>query len=142
MVGPFLKLIYNMELINYIRSGQVAPLKLTLESNPQLANAKDERGFTPLVLATYMGQKEIAETLLEYGAEIDAQDALGNTTLMGVCYKGSQDLAEMLITKGANINLSNKEGDTALTFAEKHGQEGIANLLIQKGAKKEAVANS
>ncbi|MEO9482966.1 MAG: ankyrin repeat domain-containing protein [Ekhidna sp.] len=118
-----------MELLNYIRSGQIAPIKQLLAKHPELADTPDERGFTPLVLATYLGQKEIAELLIDHGAKIDAQDALGNTALMGVCFKGSYDLAEMLVSKGANIHLINKEGMNAFSFAQKHGQEAIANLL-------------
>lgn len=118
-----------MELINYIRSGQAGPLSDLLKKNPDLVNTRDERGFTPLVLATYLGQKEIAELLIDHGAEINAQDALGNTALMGVCFKGSHELAEMLISKGADIHLTNHEGVDALSFAKNHNQEKIIQLL-------------
>lgn len=120
-----------MEFINILRSGQIDSIQAMLIANPSLANHRDERGFTPLVLATYMGQKEVAEVLIENGAEIDAQDALGNTALMGVCFKGSVELAQMLLDKGASLHITNKEGKTALNFAQEHGHENIAGLLTK-----------
>lgn len=118
-----------MELINLIRTGEVEPIRLLISKNPKLVNVPDPKGFTPLVLATYMGQKEIAELLIDHGANINAQDAVGNTALMGVCFKGSKELAEMLIVRGADMSLSNKQGDTALSFAKNHGHEEIVDLL-------------
>ena len=121
-----------MEFINHIRSGHLDPLKDLLEKSPELVNKRDERGFTPLVLATYLDQKEAAELLIDHGAEVNAQDALGNTALMGVCFKGSYELAEMLISRGADIHLTNNEGVDALSLAKNHNQEKIIELLQTK----------
>ena len=119
-----------MNISEIIRSGQVEALAEVLQSNPGAVNNPDERGFTPLVLATYLNQKEIANTLLDMGADIDVQDAImGNTALMGVCFKGSFELAKLLIDKGADKNLKNANGQTALDFAKEGGYQDIQKLL-------------
>ncbi|MEP0985791.1 ankyrin repeat domain-containing protein [Ekhidna sp.] len=127
-----------MEHVNFIRTGQLAPLQHLVAKNPNLVNLPDERGFTPLVLATYMGQKEIAELLIDHGANVNAQDAVGNTALMGVSFKGSKELVEMLLARGADIELANKQGDTALSFAKNHGHEEIVELLENHSMSKRA----
>ena len=59
---------------NAIRSGDLAPLSKMIEETPVLLNAKDQRGSTPLILATYYNHEEIAIFLIEKGANIDAID--------------------------------------------------------------------
>lgn len=119
-----------MSISEIIRNGDVKALTGELEANPAAVNTPDERGFTPLVLATYLNQKEIANTLLDMGADIDVQDAImGNTALMGVCFKGSFELAKLLIDKGADKNLKNANGQTALDFAKEGGYSDIQELL-------------
>ena len=90
-----------------VQSGNLTNIKAQLQRNPELVNIKDERGFTPLIFATYFEQEEVASLLLDYGASIDEKDASGNTALLGVCFKGNENLAKLLISKGANINACN-----------------------------------
>jgi len=119
-----------MNITDYIRTSNQEALKEAISSNPEIVNQPDERGFTPLVLATYLNQKDVTELLLANGADINAQDAMmGNTALMGVCFKGSHELAKLLVEKGADTTLKNKQGETALDFAQKGGFEEIVGLL-------------
>jgi len=64
-----------MNISDHIRTANLSALKEVLEATPSLVNTPDERGFTPLVLATYLNQASVAELLLDHGAEINAQDA-------------------------------------------------------------------
>ncbi|MEM0942284.1 MAG: ankyrin repeat domain-containing protein [Bacteroidota bacterium] len=119
-----------MNLTNFIRNEQLHELTEAIKSNPDIVNQPDERGFTPLVLASYLGKETVARLLIENGADIDAQDAMiGNTALMGVCFKGAVRLAKLLIEKGANTTLKNNNGETALDFAKNGGHEKIVSIL-------------
>lgn len=122
-----------------IRSGDKAALTAILEKHPDWIDQPDERGFRPLVLATYLQQPEIAELLLEKGANINARDGAGNTALMGVVFKGDKGLTALLIDKGADINLQNYSGATALIYAVSYGHHDIARLLLEKGADQNAI---
>jgi ankyrin repeat protein len=42
-----------------IRRGDVAALENMLAENPGLANARDDRGNSPLLIATYFGRHEM-----------------------------------------------------------------------------------
>ncbi len=117
-----------------IRTGDTAGLKQIIQAQPEAINQADQRGFTPLTLATYVEAKEMVELLLENGANVNAQDAAGNTALMGVCFKGHLDIAKILIDKGADVNISNHNQATALSFAVNFGKTEMAHLLLEKGA--------
>lgn len=97
-----------------IRNGDHAAVQKMLIVKPDLVNAKDERGSTPLILATYYDQEEITDLLLNYGAKIDAVDASENTALMGVCFKGFAPIAKNIIERGSNVNQRNAMGASCL----------------------------
>ena len=117
-----------MELAHMIRSGNLEQVKAFLSKNPE-AISTPLNGFPPLILATYLNQKEIAELLLQMGADINAKDTSGNTALMGVCFKGSKALVEMLIARGADPKIQNGNGETAASFASNAGHHEVVSLL-------------
>jgi ankyrin repeat protein len=101
---------------------------------PDLINAADTKGFTPLIIAVYSNQAEVVSILLQNGADVNAQDRSGNTALMGASFKGYASLAATLIEAGADVNIRNGQGAPALTFAATFGQLDIATHLLRKGA--------
>lgn len=116
------------------RRGDTADVVKVCELFPELINAPDAKGYTPLIIAAYNNQPAIVELLLKQGADPDAQDASGNTALMGAAFRGYPAIVQMLIDAGADVNLRNGQGAPALTFAATFGQLSIARLLLQYGA--------
>ncbi len=117
-----------------IRSGNHKQLEAFLNVNPELANSRDSRGFTPLIFATYFDNEIATKILIDHNAEIDTQDGTGNTALIGVSFKGNEKLAKLLIDNGANINAINSMGTTALIFATMYNKEQIVKLLLDHNA--------
>ena len=62
----------------------------------QEINARDDYGDTALMLAARYGHKEIAQALLDKGANPDAQDKGGYTALMLAAHKGHKEIAGLL----------------------------------------------
>jgi hypothetical protein len=119
-----------------IRNNDLATLADAINTDPGVLEARDERGSTPLVLASYLGNREATKALVEAGADLNAFSATG-TALMGVCFKGYDDIAAYLIDAGADVNASDPKaanGGTALIFAAMFNREDIVNLLLEKGA--------
>ncbi|HEY8562317.1 MAG TPA: ankyrin repeat domain-containing protein [Pyrinomonadaceae bacterium] len=99
-------------------------------------NAK-ERNFgniTPLFLAVENGNAEIAETLLNFGARVNAKDANRQTPLMRLDEDASVELVELLIKHGARVNLLDREGNTALILAARSAKTEVLRLLIARAA--------
>ncbi|MGM0634828.1 MAG: ankyrin repeat domain-containing protein [Bacteroidota bacterium] len=124
------------DLYNAIRAGELEEVKEILKKTPDLLNEKDQRGSTPLLLATYYGEKPITKYLLSKKPLIDAQDNSGNTALMGVCFQGYYDIAKLLISNGANVNARNYNEATPLIYAAAFNRNRLVDLLLQNGADK------
>lgn len=117
-----------------IRNGNISKVKELASRNTNLIRIKDDRGSTPLILATYYNHIEISIFLLEHGALIDEKDETGNTALMGVCFKGYLKLALKLIAYGANVNERNAMGASPLIYAITFNRVAIAEMLLEHGA--------
>lgn len=128
-------------LQNAVRTRDRAQILHLLESEPELVNARDERGTTPLILATYLGDLETTKILVEAGADLDAVSGSG-TALMGTCFKGHALIAKYLVEAGANVNARGPGGKTALHFAAEYNQPGIVVGLLESGADAGAMDDS
>lgn len=97
--------------------------------------ARDARGYTALILASYNGQVSTTELLLSLGADVNAGDGeRGHTALMGISFKGYPEIARRLVASGADVNARNFAGQTALMTAVLFNQMEIVDLLIDAGA--------
>lgn len=123
-------------LFQAIYENNAERLKDALFENPECVDLKHEKGFTPLILATYMNQPDGVDLLLEHGADPNQTDAMGNTALMGVAFKSHLALAERLIQAGADVNAANHQDQTALIFAAMHGHSEMVQFLLKHGALK------
>ena len=119
---------------NTIQSGNKENLEAQLQRNPDLVKVKDNRGFTPLIFATYFDKEDIAKCLIAHNAPIDAKDASGNTALIGVCFKGNESLASYLIEHGADVNAVNNHGTTPLIFSAMYNKINSVKLLLSQEA--------
>ena len=59
------------ELFDAIRSRNASRVKEILENEPALAAAKDQRGSTALLLATYYGFEDVAAEILKFEQDVD-----------------------------------------------------------------------
>ena len=125
---------------------QLRSLSKLLEGGVDM-NGRDNDERTPLHLACYCGQVDVAEALLEHAAQINAKDTWGHTALhlvtLGIV-KGPQDLSEhprkvirlakQLLESGADVNAKNEDYETPLHIASRLRLHDIARLLLKHGA--------
>ena len=135
--SSYLRTMDSKELAYFLdacRRGDAGEVTQLCQLFPDLINAADMKGFTPLIIAVYNNQPEVVDILLQNGADPNAQDLSGNTALMGTSFKGYKELAVKLVEAGADVNIRNSQGAPALTFAATFGQLEIAKLLLKHGA--------
>lgn len=95
----------------------------------------NDRGHSPLIVASYNGQADTTALLLREGARPDGPDGFdGNTALMGVAFKGYVEIARLLLDAGAVPDRTNAVGQTALMTAALFGRTEIIDLLLARGA--------
>lgn len=96
--------------------------------------AKDQKGYTALMIASYNGRLNAVNKLLEYGANACAQDNKGNTALMAAIFKGELKIAQRLLNTHCDTNQQNNAGQTALMYSTLFGRTELTQLLISRGA--------
>jgi len=116
------------------RAGRVDVIEALLDAGAPI-NARDDRGYTGLILAAYNGRAELARRLIDRGAEVCAGDARGNTALMGAAFKGDDAMARLLVeTRACPVDQANAQGQTALMMASLFGRVAQVRMLLAAGA--------
>ncbi|OKO98115.1 Receptor-interacting serine/threonine-protein kinase 4 [Penicillium subrubescens] len=97
-------------------------------SQPRLVdmNARDN----PLCLAVDAGLKEIAQALINYGADLHVTDRYGQPLLHQAASNGHDDVIQLLLSHGVDVNSTDPGGHTALHFAAFHGHKSTTKLLL------------
>ena len=112
-----------------IRSGDLNTMKHVLEAQPSQLEARDERGWTPLMLAAFYADVECVRMLLERGAKVNATNKFGATAL----HYATADLEKtrLLLKAGANANAASSLGNTPLMLAARNGMSSpVVQLLL------------
>lgn len=118
------------DIFDFVRVGDFRGLVGVLSTQADLnINQTNSRGYSPLMLAVYHGEKDCAEALLRCGADVHSTDPMGNTVLMAAAFKGKQGVAELLLSFGADIQARNKTGMTALDWAVMFGRKEMVSFL-------------
>jgi len=115
------------------RKGTVEEMKLLFEKNENCVNEIDSYGFSPLILASYRGNFEVAKYLITIVNNVDYQSPEG-TALMAAVMRNNTELIRLLIEKKANIDLTNQTGVTALMLAIQFKNIEIIKMLLHNKA--------
>jgi hypothetical protein len=86
------------------------------------------------MLACQEGHRDVAELLLDRGADVGQAKQDGTTALILACEKGHRDVAELLLDRGADVGQADENGMTALMWACQKGHLDVATLLFEKSA--------
>ena len=154
----------NATIFARIDAGDAAAVAALVEADPSAANARNESGDSPVLVALYGGRRDIAETLLARGAELDLFEACafglagrvqellerdpalvsayshdGWTALHLASFFGHAEIASLLVARGADVNARSKSArfatsNTPLHAAAANGQTAVAGILMDHGA--------
>jgi len=120
------------------RSGSVDQVKELLKTEPNCINQKNSDGFTPLILACYRSNNEVAVFFIENGASINENSPMG-TALMAAIVKGNNVIVSILLEKKADVNISDNQGITPLMYAVQFKNSEAIKWLLSKNADKTKV---
>lgn len=119
-----------------IMCGKKSQVMNFLSGNKNLVNMYSSDGFTPLSIAAFFNQTEIAYILLDNNADpnLQASNPSKVNALHSAVARNNYDLCKSLIENGADTNIAQMQGVTPLHSAAHRGNLEIVKLLVTNGA--------
>lgn len=127
-------------LFEATETGNRTAVALFIEAQSNL-EVRDNRGWTPLMMAAFNGCDEIVGLLIQHNADVDAIDLGGNSALHWAAFGGHTSCAKQLVEHHAKINACNNFGWTPLMQATARNHPEIVSLLIASGVNLDIAAD-
>ena len=121
----------QQEIFSAIRNGDLKAVKEFIEKNPASLEIQDVNRMTPLMYASFHGQREVAAYLIERGANVNYERA-GESCLHQAAQMNRRDVVALLLDHGADIE--SQKPRTPLYYAISAGAREAAELLIERGS--------
>jgi uncharacterized protein len=121
-------------LFSAVAAGDAAGVRRILAADPTLANARNDAGDSPLLVALYNGRADIVALLKSEGAEVNLFEA---------CALGDLEIARAHLARDpALVGAYSHDGWTALHLAAFFGHRDLVGVLIDRGADIDARSRS
>jgi uncharacterized protein len=123
----------DKNVFDVARKGTLSEIQDIYKQNPELVNTINDNKATPLILACYRNNEQVALYLSDKVSNINYNSGMG-TALMAAIMSGNKVIIEKLISKKADLDQKDIQGKTALIYAAFNNNLEIAQLLIKAGA--------
>ncbi len=125
----------NSALMLAAYSGDVETFKLLLkQEGGDIHEISSCYNFTPLHWCAYRGHLELAEFLLDEGADVLRADQWGVTCVGKAVYAGQREILSLFLERGADINArSGEDQHSYLLEASWSGDTAMADFLVEHG---------
>jgi ankyrin repeat protein len=130
----------KLDVFEVARKGTVDNAKELLKANSNAFNVINEDGYTPLILACYRGNNEVAKFLIANNSDINYKSKMGSA-LMAATAKGNLEVVKMLLENNANPDITDTNGMTALLYAVNFKNYDLVKLLVKYKSNLEAKDN-
>ncbi|XP_004929920.1 ankyrin repeat domain-containing protein 12 isoform X3 [Bombyx mandarina] len=125
----------QLALVMQISSQDAPPAAPTpAEERKRTRQQRNERGETPLHVASIRGDHDQVKKLIDQGQDPDVPDFAGWTPLHEACSYGWYQVVVVLVNGGANVNAKGLDDDTPLHDATTSGNLKMVKFLIEHGA--------
>lgn len=121
------------DMLRAAESADPARVTLFLQAGMPV-DARDERGWTALMVAAFNGNEAVAMILTVHGADPNARDRGGYTPLHWAALNGYDSVVKLLIKKGVDRDARSNFGLTALLQAATKGHTQVVETLLLAGA--------
>jgi ankyrin repeat protein len=99
------------------RIGAVEQIKFLFKNQPDIVDATDQKGLTPLHVAAANKQFEVARTLIGLRANLNARSMNGQTPLHVAVRNDDVAMTQLLLTNRASVETRDNFGNTPLLLA-------------------------
>lgn len=130
----------SINIVSAAEEGDIDFVKLAIENGIPVDTGTN--GWTALAASIYNDYLDIADYLIEHGADVNVKDDQGETILSWASLNGHDNYVKYLIKNHANLNLQNNDGETALMKATLNEKKEVVHLLLESGADPDIKNNS
>lgn len=119
-----------MDILEVVARGDLPRIKEIVVQVPNSVNVHSKRTrWTPLLIAVRAQQLEIAETLLEHGADVHARSTEGKAAIAYAVDADNLAMVKVLLEGGARIDQVDPTGIDLRDYAEQQGRESIVAFI-------------
>eukprot|EP01114_Cavostelium_apophysatum_P019842 TRINITY_DN6491_c0_g1_i2.p1 TRINITY_DN6491_c0_g1~~TRINITY_DN6491_c0_g1_i2.p1 ORF type:complete len:953 (-),score=324.01 TRINITY_DN6491_c0_g1_i2:1894-4752(-) len=122
------------DVFSAVSRGEIAFVRYFLQQKININTLNFAGTQSPLQLAAEKNNKQIVETLVEYGANPNLPNKKGQTTMHAAAEAGSVELVAYLFEKGGNISAQDEGGVSLLHVAARKGYCDLVSFMLEKGA--------
>jgi hypothetical protein len=128
------------KLLIAINLGEMSNVSKILVQLPELLNKRNENGWTPLIMAAYLGNLELVQLMIELGANPNDSGLKGTTVLMyaktHLINNESSDygLLDFLILSGADIYKEDMYKKNIIDYVAESGDQKMLDYFKNKKA--------
>jgi uncharacterized protein len=119
----------DRDLIASAARGDTAQVVELLREGADI-DARDLRGRTAVMAATYGNHARTVEVLLEAGADVNRRDLMLDNPFLYAGAEGLLDILKLAAKAGADPGITNRYGGTALIPAAERGHLDTVNYLL------------
>jgi ankyrin repeat protein len=132
IIGAF---IYMNKMADKFKKARSEKRKeLVKRMNEGDVNARDDDGYTLLMIAARAKFPKLAIELIKDGADVNLKGPSGETALHHAAHFSSEKIVNALLSNKAEVDLKDEKGYTPLWFAAQRNNEKIIQKLIDYGA--------
>lgn len=125
-----------MSLTQEILFGNLTSVQRKVQLGAKV-NDLDDYGFTPLIEAVIAQKVDVAEFLLDQGADINFPDTTGRRAIHWAVDNANEKLCQLLLKRGADANSFTTAGEPVIVNPLLRQQQTLKELLMNHGAKLE-----
>jgi len=111
-----------------IKRGDLVVVREYLRAGGSVS-AKDQYGWTPLMMAAKQGDTPIVRLLVEAGADLNESDSIGYTPLAAAAIAGSAETVAYLLDRGADPAVRHGRPLTELLRMYGDGRARVLRLI-------------
>jgi hypothetical protein len=121
-------------IVDAAKIGDLKSVQRILEQDPDKLNATDKEKYTALHWACMRGHWDLAQYLIEKGADLNIKGGDGGTPLQWTVHHDYVEIVKLMIGKGAQLNSQNQWGMTELHTAIWRGNIHVVEYLLDQGS--------
>jgi ankyrin repeat protein len=128
----------NARFLVAARNADAAAMARGLKDGAAI-NSRNRLGETALVVVLKKKRSDLAQMLVEGGADVNLAAINGITPLMSAAFNGDAPIVRQLLAKGADPAALDRLRKTAMIYAAGEGQTEVVQLLLARGVDVNAV---